>query len=403
MKQPRNVKDKGFKFIPSFARIKTGYLAKTDWMLWLPCLFLSGLGLILLAALLQSDFARMLRINSRSFQTQTAAILMGAAASFILSKINYRYIAEAWPLYVTPAYLLFLLTFIIGVAAPGRPDAKRWLTVPIINMSIQPSEILRVVFIVVFAFHIYQVHERMNRPRVMALLFLHGMAPVALIQLQGDSGSALLVGLIFMTMLFVAGIHWHYVTALAVMGGVMLPVLWNYALSDWQRSRFLALINQSPDDLQGPFYQSNRALQAIRAGGLNGTGFGSPDIVYVPAMHNDFIFAFAVNALGFVGAMAVIAAVAALCVKLIVNTFRAKDVLARSIGAGVLAMFFFGAMINLGMCMALLPVIGNPLPFLSAGGSSALANFLALGLALSVHMHGQVKKKDDDFIDLRGL
>ena len=396
-------KDKGYKFIPSFARIKTSYLAKTDWMLWLPCLFLSALSLILLASLLRSDFARALRIYNRNFQSQAAAILMGAVAAFILSRINYRYIAEAWMFYIPAAYIPFLLTFLIGVATPGRPNARRWLSVPFVGMSIQPSEFLRIAFILAFAYHILMVHEKMNRPRHMALLFLHGAIPVVLIQLQGDSGSALLTGLIFLTMLFVAGIHWHYISSLAVVGGVMVPVLWNYLLSPGQRNRFLALLNQSPDDIQGPFFQSNRALEAIRAGGLRGMGLRSPDLVYVPEMHNDFIFAFAVNALGFAGALAVMAAVAVLCVRLMANILYTDDLLGRTIGAGILAMFFFSAMINLGMCVALLPVIGNPLPFLSAGGSSALANYMAVGLALSVHMHGRRKKKSDDFIDLRGL
>jgi rod shape determining protein RodA len=397
MKNPRRDKAKGYRFIPSFARIKTSYLAKTDWMLWLPCLFLSVAGLVLIRAILDSGFSHLLRINSRNFATQLTALLMGIAAAYLLSRINYKYLAEAWVLYVPPVYAMVLLTFLLGVATPGRPGARRWLSVPIINMSIQPAEFLRIAFILAFAYHILKVHNKLNRPVTMALLFLHGLVPVALIQLQGDSGSALLVGLIFLTMLFVAGIHWHYITGLLLTAGGLVPVLWNHVLNPFQRNRILALINQSPEDRQGLFYQPGRALDAIRAGGLRGVGLRSPDIVYVPEMHNDFIFAFAVNALGFLGALAIIAAISALCIRLVANILYTDDLLGRVIGAGVLAMFFFSAMINMGMCVALLPVIGNPLPFVSDGGSSVLANFMAAGLALSVHMHGRQKKKTDDF------
>jgi rod shape determining protein RodA len=371
---------------------------RIDWLLMLPCVGLTVLGIFLHMGIYQSVHIRNLRLTERNISMQGIALAVGVILALILANINYRALVDKWALYVPVAYLVFLSTFIWGVAAPGRPDAKRWLIIPGIDTSIQPSEFLKLAFILSFAFHVYKTQERFNHPLNILLLCVHAAIPVVLVQEQGDSGTAMMFVIIFLSMMFVAGVNWAYIAAALIAIPASIPILWTYILSTTQQNRILALLGQSTADIERYYFQQYHAARAIAAGGLTGNGVFNPRPVYVPEMHNDFIFSFLADALGFLGCAAVVVFITFIGVKMLFSSGAANDKQGQVICAGVFAMIFGQSAVNICMTISLLPVIGNSLPFLSSGGSFVLANFLGIGLVMSVHKHTKRKVKVESFL-----
>lgn len=357
-----------------------GYLRSTDHLTWALCLALSGLSLLLLAGLHHTGFA-----TNRHFIVQLAASAIGVAAVLVISNLDYELLAGLWKLYLPACYGLVLATFLFGAA---RGDDRAWLIIG--GFSLQPSELLKVAFIMAFALHLSKVEGQVNEPRQLVVLVLHGSLPVLLIHLQGDDGTALMIALIFASMLFAAGLSLRYVVA--AIGGlaVVAPLAWFFVFTTDQRNRFLIMLNPLSDP-QGQSYQQLNGLLAIGSGQLQGTGLFSGDHVYVPEIRNDFIFSFVGNSMGFLGCLLVVLLLTALCARLLYNAFHARDALGSYICVGAFAMVAFQSIFNIGMCLSVLPVIGITLPFLSSGGSSVVSLYAAIGLVVSVKMHSSAK------------
>ena len=365
------------------------YLRRTDHTIWLACFALSGLSIVLLFGLLDTGHAALLQIGGRNIFVQAISVLIGVCGAVVLSLIDYKDLSKLWKLYVPLSYALLILTFFIGVGTPERPDDRRWLIVPGLDVSLQPAELLRVAFILAFAYHIYKVHQRINHPLHLAGLLAHGAVPAILVHFQGDAGSALVFAVIVVCMLFGAGLSWKYVIGATAVLGVSLPLAWNVVMNDMHRQRISAMLDVSARDIQGNFFQQHRAITAFAFGGSGGRGVFGPEHIYVPEMHNDFIFSFLGESLGLVGCLLAIAVMFILWFKILRCAGKAKDILGYMICMGVFAMLSFQAIINIGMNISLLPVIGNTLPFISHGGSSVLTSYLGIGLVLSVYMHSE--------------
>ncbi|MCL2002586.1 MAG: FtsW/RodA/SpoVE family cell cycle protein [Oscillospiraceae bacterium] len=371
---------------------------RIDWLLLLPAVSLSVLSLVLLTGIYRSRHIPVLRLTASNITNQGFALAMGIAAAIILANVNYRAIVDKWALYVPFAYLFLLSTFVWGVGPPASPDIKRWLIIPGIGMSVQPSEFLKLAFILSFAFHVYKTQERFNRPHNILLLVLHALVPVALVQIQKDTGTALMFLAIFLSMMFVAGIKWYYITAALVAVPAIIPVVWMFVLRPMHKNRILAFLGQTAADIEREGFQAFHAARAVASGGLTGNGIFNPSPVYVPEMHNDFIFAFIADALGFLGCIGVILVITLIGIKILLTCGMAADKQGQMICAGVFAMIFGQSVLNICIVLSLLPVIGNSLPFLSSGGSFVLANFLGLGLVMSVYKHTKRRVKTDSFL-----
>lgn len=356
------------------------YIKNTDKLFYGLCLTCAGLSISFLLGMYNSG----LFTNFRVVETQIIAAVLGLFCTIILSKFNYHTIANLWKLHVPLAYFLVLLTFVFGVGRDNVDDVA-WLPMPFIGGTIQPSEFLKISFIVVFALHLSKVQTEINQPKVLIGLILHGFVPISLVMLQGDAGTALVFAFIFVSMLFVAGISWKYVFSAMAAGVAALPLVWFFVLDQDKRNRFMVLFN--PDlDPQGAGWQQITGRIAIGSGQLWGNGIFSGKHQYVPEIYNDFMFSFIGEAVGFVGCMLVLALLLGICFKILLTSQMAHDYLGRYICVGVFAMLAFQMVANIGMCIGLMPVIGLTLPFFSSGGSSMLANFLAAGVVLSVYM-----------------
>ena len=358
----------------------TNYIRQTDRWLWGGCLAMSALSVLLLLGLRHSGLA-----TGRQVATQAAASALGVIAVVVLSKLDYRWMAELYRLYVPVALFLMVLTYFFGVQRMEGVDDKAWLLVPVIGLSFQPAELLKIAFILFFARELERT-PGVNAPKNLLRLCLIGAVPTLMIMLQGDDGTALVMLLIFAVMLFSAGLSYKYVAAAGAAAVVAAPLVWNYYLDYDKKMRILCAYDHTIDP-RGIGWQQYTSRLSIGSGQVWGVGLFADSHAYVPEMHNDFIFSFVGQALGFVGAVAVVFLFCLICGRLLAAGRTARDPLGRTICIGVFAMILIQVVINIGMNLSLLPVVGITLPLLSAGGTSVTVTYLAIGLAQSVHMH----------------
>ncbi|MBQ2898886.1 MAG: FtsW/RodA/SpoVE family cell cycle protein [Oscillospiraceae bacterium] len=365
--------------------IKKYFTAVDKWLLFF-CLSISAVGILCQYSLVESKQAATLQITERVALVQIIASLLGISAAIVISNIDYHFMTKLWKLYMPLSVFFVILTFFIGMQVDETIDDRAWLRLPF-GLTFQPSELLKICFIMSFAYHLSKVYGQVNKPSNLVLIGIHGAFPVILIHFQGDDGTALIFGFIFLTMLFAAGLSWKYIVAAVPLVAAAIPIVWQYFLTQDQRTRFLAVYFTEYADPLGADYQQRLSRISIGLGQLQGEGLFQADYWYVPKMHNDFVFSFICQALGFVGALTVLSLLFGICFRCIIDAKNALDPLGAYICYGVFAMFFFQCIINIGMCISILPVIGITLPLLSAGGTSIAITYLGIGLVLSVHVH----------------
>lgn len=364
------------------------YAKRTDVVLILMCMAASGLSVLFLYSIANSNLGPVVGCYRRQFIVQAGASAIGIIGAIIISLIDYHFMAKMWKLYVPAALFMVVLTFFIGIQVDETIDDKAWIRLPF-GLTLQPSELMKIAFILSFALHLARVADEISRPTNVLMLCLHAAVPMLLVRMQGDDGTLCVFLFIFLAMIFAAGIDWKYVVGGITAAALALPLVWQYALSDDQRSRFLSVYFSEYADPLGNDYQQRLSRISIGSGQVFGKGLFQDEYWYVPKVHNDFIFSFVGQAMGFVGALLVVALLAAICIKTWRTSMTAVDPLGSYICVGVFAMIFFQVLLNIGMCVSLLPVIGITLPFFSAGGTSVVITYMGVGLVLSVYNHSR--------------
>ncbi len=359
--------------------VKEGFLG-TDKLLLLLCIGLSTLSCVIMYSICYQGFVSSWSI----FYIQVFASVLGIVVAVVISFIDYQTIARFWPLYTAVAIILVLLTFVIGETPDGSDD-QAWLNLGIIWF--QPSEALKLAFIFSFGFHLTMVKNRVNFLSTFLGLLAHALVPIGLIALQGDLGSMLVFVFIYAVMLVVAGLSWKL---LAIAGGIVVllaPAIW-FLLPDYLQERFLVAWNPETDPL-GTGMQQYRGQIALGSGQLFGRGLFADGLYNFPARHNDMVFAYIGQTLGFVGCIAVALAITIICVKMLFVAKKSNDDMGFYICCGVFAIWLFQTILNIGMVICVLPVIGVTLPLVSYGGTSVIISYLSIGLVMSVHRQAQ--------------
>lgn len=318
---------------------------------------------------------------------QIGASALGLLIAIVLSQIDYENLCSLWPIWAGIALLLMLLTYTpLGLNVAGTDDTA-WLAISIgsFQLTFQPSELMKIVFIITFSVHLTRVQERIHEFRTLLLLCLHAMVPIGLVFLQGDDGTALVFIMIFLTMLFVSDVHLvYYLLGLAGVCAAV-PLIWNYVLDDSKRARFLCILPPYIEKYLGTIgWQQYEGLKAIGSGQLTGLGYLKGGNGFSFARNNDLIFTVAGEEFGFIGALLLLVLLGLLWFELLRCAKRSQDTLGTYLCVGMLALVGSQSIINLGMNLRLLPVIGITLPFFSAGGSSVATLYLGIGLVLSV-------------------
>lgn len=322
-------------------------------------------------------------VSSALWKTKLVSIAIGVVGAVIIYTLGIRRISKLSILLIIFGLVLTALTFTSLGVGPEGSDDKAWLDIKGF-MTIQPAEILKICFIVSFSAHILRVKANINKSFVLLGLLIHSIIPIGLVCLQGDQGTAVVFIIITMIMLLAGGIKWQYILTTVILSPIIIWCLWQFFLHEHQKQRILVLFNPELDPL-GTGYQQLQGKKAIANGGLWGKGLfnGNPkDFVYVSESQNDFIFSYAGQAIGLVGCVIIALLLLAICLKILFNSSK-FDALGSTVCSGVTALIFSHSIINIGMVLGFMPVIGIPLPFFSSGGTSIITMLSAIGLVLA--------------------
>lgn len=361
------------------------YFRKLDKLLFITVAALSVFSLVLLYSIVVNGAAT-ISVSSSLYKTQAAAVIAGWIAALILSAVDYNKIIKLWVIYAPLAIILSMLVFTgMGIEVSGN---RAWLDLGF--MTLQPSELLKVAFITTFALHLSKVGDKINRFSNVLLLCAHVSIPILLVILQGDDGTACVFVMIFVIMMFSAGISWKYILPCIVALPFALWFVWVKVMQPYQKMRFLVLFDDELDP-QGIGYHQRVSKTALGSGQIFGKGLFGGDYLKVPEAANDFIFTYVGQCFGFIGCIAVIAVLTYVCLKIMTDSKIAKDDLGKYICVGIYAMFSTHCILNLGMVFGLTPVIGVPLPLLSQGGTSVLTMYIGIGLVMSTYSHSEKK------------
>lgn len=323
--------------------------------------------------------------GSGMLRRQLLGIGLGLAPLAVLWAIDYRAFRH-WlgPLGVLLAFLLISPRIPgLGYTASG---ATSWLQIAGVRLF-QPSEPGKLVFIVVMAAIVARYEGRLERPRdVASVLGMLGLA-VGLILLQPDLGTGLVFIAITMGILLLGGLKGRYFAVFAVVAVIGVAVVLGFGLlAEYQEDRLLVFVDPERDPA-GAGYNLAQSKIAIGSGGLTGKGLNAgtqSNLQFLPARHTDFIFAVLGEELGFTGAILLLGLYLALLVTALAIAASSRDLFGALIAAGVIGMWVFQILENIGMTIGMMPITGIPLPFMSFGSSFMVTNLGALGLLLSV-------------------
>ena len=318
---------------------------------------------------------------------QTLALVLGILLFIAMTVIDVDIFAQHWTwLYGLSALLLLSLIPFGAVSDTGNNGWLRFF-----GIGIQPTEIVKLAFIIVLAKQLAYLKDYKNLNSVTSVAQIVGhfilMFGLILVTAQ-DLGSALVYFFIFAVMLFVAGvkIYWFIMGAAAI--ACMVPIFWTYFLEDYQRNRILAPYDSSIDpDNTGINWQQNQSKIALASGQLTGTGLGDgtqSQSNAIPGKHTDFIFAVIGEELGLIGACLVLLLLMIIVVRCIQVGLRSGSTMSMLVCFGVAATVVFQTFENVGMCIGIAPVVGITLPFFSYGGSSLFSMFAAMGLVSGI-------------------
>jgi rod shape determining protein RodA len=288
--------------------------------------------------------------------------------------------------YITFAYIagILVLGLVLAVGLSVHSN-KSWLNFGL--FTIQPSELVKVVVIVTLAKFYAESDRDQLELSELAVGGLITAVPMILVILQGDLGTAMTFVPIYAGLSFVGGLKRKHILVILVAAAITLPAGW-MMLKDYQKGRIQTVLNPSSDP-QGLGYQPQQSKIAVGSGGFLGKGFKQGtqgQLGFLPARHTDFVFAVLSEERGFVGSMLVLGLFLFIALRLLRAGRDAKDRIGSLIIAGVFSLFLFHVVVNTGMVMGLMPIVGIPLPFVSAGGSSLISFFIAMGLSMNVNL-----------------
>jgi len=350
---------------------------KCDWVLLLLCLITSGFGLICMVSATQADkFGG----SMRYILVQSAGIILGLLMFAIISSIDVEVMSEHRNVLVL--FNVFLLLLLIPFGTDNDTGNRSWIETPIVN--IQPAELCKITYIVIMASVMNSNKNRISSiPSVIQMVFHLGIIVGLNMVISSDAGVSLIFVFIFIGMAFAGGVSLLWF-ALAI-GGIAaaFPILWQF-LGQYQRNRILILFDPTID-AQGinERYHYTINLRSLTGGGLTGQGLFNGNRTQAGALfaqHTDYIFSSIGEELGFFGCVAIMLLEFAIIGRCIYVGIRTPDYMRRLICYGAASALIFQVVINIGMCIGMMPVIGLTLPFISYGGSSIVTIFAMLGL-----------------------
>jgi len=303
---------------------------------------------------------------------------------------------KIWFKLAYPCYLLALIALIVvDVMGHNSMGATRWVKLNSV-ISIQPSEIMKICMIFALAKYFYNIDaEEIQTTRFVIMPLLMIAVPAYFIFDQPDLGTASILVMVGVTLLFVAGVKiWKFI-AVGVAGLVALPILWGFVLYDYQKDRILNFLNPNNDPL-GSGYNIIQSKIAIGSGGFYGKGLlggTQGQLDFLPERQTDFIFTMLSEELGFIGSVFTIAIYSMIIYVGTSIALKTKHQFGRLLVMGVMTIFFVHMFVNIGMVTGIIPVVGAPLPLISYGGTITATILIGFGLVLNVDLYDDVDLK----------
>jgi rod shape determining protein RodA len=349
---------------------------------------ISGVGLLMIYSSTRSRLERNGVDPTYFVQRQALAVGLGIVVMVLTIAVDYRKLRDMWAL-----VYLAMLPLLVGVLALGasRKGAQAWFDVG--PLQFQPSEIAKVAVIIAVAGYCHHHRGDLDAWRLAVAVLIAGI-PIGLVLMQNDLGSAAVIGVCAGAILLVAGIRPRHAVVLLLLATTAVgAAVTSGTLDDYKLDRFASFLDQSigepASEQTQAEYNLEQAKSAIATGGFSGSGLFNGTLTknaFVPEQHTDFIFTVVGEEFGFVGGALVLALYGLLVWRLWRIALLSSDFFGTLLTVGVLAMFAFQVFENIGMTLGIMPITGLPLPFMSYGGSAAIASFAAVGLALNVHM-----------------
>lgn len=367
----------------------------TDWILYLVCVLTSAFGCLMVYSATRNSAMANNLFMGRECLIMIVSAAIGIVLCFFISIIDYNSISRIWLFVGAVCLLLILSLFVWGEAPADRPNARCWLPIiksDSITVFFQPSELAKSGFLVTFATHLNMVKGEINKLKNVILLTIHALIPIGLIIMTDDLGSALIFAFMFIGMMFIAGLKLRYY-AMAFGAVIALsPLLWTRFLSAFHRQRILAIYypeSLSKTVYEARIYQQQRAVNAIGSGGFFGDGLFKGKYTQspagIPVNESDMVFSVVGEELGFLGGILLLCVLAFICIRIIIIGRKSATLTGSAICFGTAFMISSQVVMNIGMCLKMLPCIGITLPFISAGGSANMCIYLAIGLVMSVY------------------
>jgi rod shape determining protein RodA len=369
---------------------RSSFWRDLDWVLLVSAIAVTIMGSILVWSASRADMAS--ESDPQSYlKRHLINVVVALGLGYVASRLSYRWLHAYTPVLYGAAFVLLLLPFVpgIGVTIAG---ARAWIDLPG-GLTLQPSEFMKIAVILMMAVLLSERVDIESEPntRDVVLSLVAAAVPVGVILLQNDTGTVLIMGAISISIVAVSGVKTRWLVGL-IAGSVaaVLIAIQLGLLKEYQVQRLTSFI--APDsDTAASAYNANQARIAIGGGGWSGTGlFEGPQTQgkFVPVNESDFIFTVSGEELGFIGSFLIIALLGIIMWRAALIAWRADDRYGRLVATGVLAWFAFQTFENIGMTLGIMPITGIPLPFVSAGGTSMMAVWIAVGLLQTVRLHG---------------
>ena len=359
---------------------------QADLVLLALCIGTSLFGILMIAS------ATRYMHTSKLVLVQAAALCIGAVLYIVVSQVDLNELAKYWKwIFLVGVVFILLLATPLGIA--GDTGNKAWLEFPFLPVKVQPAEIVKLTLTLVLAKQLVWLKENRNLSSIPSVLFLAahlGVIFVLYYKVSSDMGSALVFLFIFACMCFVGGValRWFLLGGLA--GGLAFWAMWDLnKIPSYMKLRFQVLFDHSLDP-QDTGWQQTRSLMALGSGKLTGQGLfrgtqtQSEYSSALPNRHTDFIFTVIGEELGLLGCILTLALLTAIIVRCVWVARHAKTSLEGLVCIGVASVVIFQVIVNVGMCLFVMPVIGLTLPFISYGGSSLVMLFMSMGMVSGV-------------------
>lgn len=361
------------------------FFRKGDMVLLIMCLTLSAFSCLVIASVTNAE---KFGSSTRYILIQLGAAGLGVLAYAFMSSIDLEFFSEHR--LALAAFNIGLLLLLIPFGTDNNTGNRSWLDFPFLPFYIQPAEICKIFYILIAASVMTSHQNQLSSIRSVSHQALHLLLIVGInMVISGDAGVSLIFVFIFIGMAFSGGVKliWFLLGGSAVVAAA--PILWNNIMTERQQRRILVLFDPTIDPLGlKERYQFKHSLQSLTGGGLTGQGLFNGTRTQagaLPAQHTDFIFSSIGEELGYVGCALVIAMMFALVARCVWVGCRSTDYMRRMVCFGAAAALMFQVIVNVGMCLGVMPVIGLTLPLISYGGSSTVTIYAMLGLVSGVH------------------